>query len=148
MKRHRMPPMRENGVNVTPLIDVVMCLIIFFMLAARIGLSTGADPSIEIPRTLKGETLNDLGNTLTLNVRAGDVIGGEPRVTTLVEGEFQPVPLRHLAGMLADRARANPQFKVIIRGEKDMAYAYLEPVLQACSEARVSSVSFNTRVEP
>ena len=37
MKKHIMPEMKEGGVNVTPLIDIVMCLIIFFMLVAKIG---------------------------------------------------------------------------------------------------------------
>ena len=54
MKRHRMPDMKEGGVNVTPLIDIVMCLIIFFMLVAKIGVATGADASIEPPETILG----------------------------------------------------------------------------------------------
>ena len=41
MKKHLMPEMKEGGVNVTPLIDIVMCLIIFFMLVAKIGVSRG-----------------------------------------------------------------------------------------------------------
>ena len=43
MKKRRMPDMKEGGVNVTPLIDIVMCLIIFFMLVAKIGVTSGAD---------------------------------------------------------------------------------------------------------
>ena len=41
MKKHHMPEMKEGGVNVTPLIDIVMCLIIFYMLVAHIGVDTG-----------------------------------------------------------------------------------------------------------
>ena len=41
MKKHSMPEMKEGGVNVTPLIDIVMCLIIFFMLVAKIGVTKG-----------------------------------------------------------------------------------------------------------
>ena len=44
MRRHPMPAMTEGGVNVTPLIDIVMCMIIFFMLVAKIGVDTGAEP--------------------------------------------------------------------------------------------------------
>ena len=40
-------------INVTPLIDVVMCLIIFFMLVAKIGVDTGADQRISIPASLQ-----------------------------------------------------------------------------------------------
>src|SRR2546430_7924829 len=84
MKKHLMPEMKEGGVNVTPLIDIVMVLIIFFMLVAKIGVTTGADATIDPPETILGVSLKDLGNTLTLNVRGGPRLE-EPIVTALVE---------------------------------------------------------------
>jgi len=69
MRKHRMPEMKEGGVNVTPLIDIVMCLIIFFMLVAKIGVTSGADPSIKPPTTILGAKIEEMGNTITLNVR-------------------------------------------------------------------------------
>jgi len=164
MKKHRMPDMKEGGVNVTPLIDIVMCLIIFFMLVAKIGVTTGADRTIEIPVSLFGKELKDLGNTLTLNVRE---VADQPFITGLVDGsghgpqELKVVdpatgkrPLREVlqrlrfgndkkpggAGANAD----NDSFKVIIRGDRDMSYKVLEPVLIACMEANVKDVNFNT----
>lgn len=67
MKKHSMPEMKEGGVNVTPLIDVVMCLIIFFMLVAKIGVSTGA-AKLELPETILGKKMEELKGTLFLNV--------------------------------------------------------------------------------
>ena len=68
-----MPPMKEGGVNVTPLIDIIMCMIVFFMLVAKIGIDTGADKSITLPASFIGNDIKDLGNTLTLNVTEGRV---------------------------------------------------------------------------
>ena len=48
MGKHHMPESHAAHPNVTPLIDVVMCLIIFFMLVAKIGVSTGAE-KMELP---------------------------------------------------------------------------------------------------
>ena len=45
------------------------------------------------------------------------------------------------AGTAAD----NPEFKVIIRGDEDMGYQFLEPVLITCAEAKVKNVNFNTK---
>ena len=67
MKKHSMPEMKEGGVNVTPLIDIVMCLIIFFMLVAKIGVSTGA-AKMELPETLIGTKIEKLGDNLVVNV--------------------------------------------------------------------------------
>src|SRR5947209_3030392 len=85
MKRHHMPDMKEGGVNVTPLIDIVMVLIIFFMLVAKIGVSRGEDESVPLPSAILGVSLDSLSNTLTLNIhynRSGD----EPLVNALVNG--------------------------------------------------------------
>ena len=150
-RRSRMPEMKNGGVNVTPLIDIVMCMIIFFMLVARIGVSTGAEP-MEIPATVLGTKIDDMGNTLTLNVRAG--VGDEPLVTALIDGkpcrfaagQRGPAGAPQLAAVLAALQKKNPEFKVIIRGEKEMAYRYLEPVLAACSQANVARVNFNTKL--
>jgi biopolymer transport protein ExbD len=170
--RHRpMPQIREGGVNVTPLIDIVMCLIIFFMLVAKIGVTTGAEADIDIPVTQLGKDIKDIGveSSLVLNVRE---IAGQPFVTALVESDgsvsksgkpvelkvVDPVTNKHpLAEALrrlrwghdvaADSSGAggNPEFKVIIRGDKNMTYASLEPILLACMEANVKNVNFNTK---
>ena len=153
MKKHRMPDIKEGGVNVTPLIDIVMCLIIFFMLVAKIGVSTGADNTISIPETVVGNKIADMGNTLTLNVRVGP--GDEPYITALIKNTQEQLKLVEnrggkmespLVNVLTEARKRNPEFKVIIRGDKDMPYRYLEPVLLACSQANVSNVNFNTKV--
>jgi biopolymer transport protein ExbD len=161
--RRGMPDIKEGGVNVTPLIDIVMCLIIFFMLVAKIGVDTGADQRIIIPASLQGLEIKDMGNTLTLNVRPGPA--EQPMVTALVEGVVQEVkvvdpvtgqkPLlatlrqwrfgRDLRPGGASADADNPEFKVIIRGDEEMAYSFIEPVLITCAEAKVKNVNFNTR---
>jgi biopolymer transport protein ExbD len=163
MKRHHMPDSHQAHPNVTPLIDIVMCLIIFFMLVAKIGVNTGADAEIKIPTSMRGVDIKDMGNTLVLNVKPG--IGREPMVTALVPGKGGKVEELKLIDQTSGRRPLfdtlsyfrygadgkpntkddNDQFKVIIRGEQEMAYSFLEPVLVICGEANVHSVNFNTR---
>ena len=160
MRKRHMPESHSAHPNVTPLIDIVMCLIIFFMLVAKIGVSTGADQKITIPATIRGAEIKDMGNTLTLNVQEGSP--GTPFVTALVKDEVRELKLvdptngvRQLLAELAyhrngpDKKLGTPddnhEFKVIIRGAEDMPYAILEPVLKTCAEAQVKNVNFNTR---
>ncbi len=153
MKRHSMPEMKEGGVNVTPLIDIVMCLIIFFMLVAKIGVSTGAE-AMDIPESILGVKIEDMGNTLTLNVRPGG--GDQPYITALVDGKqqelklWEPRPGGQISSpfleVLKRFRKQNKDFKVIIRGDKEMPYRYLEPVLLKCAEANVKNVNFNTKI--
>jgi len=157
-----MPQNHVAHPNVTPLIDIVMCLIIFFMLVAKIGINTGAE-AMNLPASIQGINIADMGNTLTLNVWAGRL--DQPSVTAYVNGQQQDLPLREPnsgRNILLDTLRKfrygddgkpggagnnvdNDKFKVILRGEEDLAYRYLEPVLLTCAEANVANVNFNTR---
>ena len=153
MKSHKMPDMKEGGVNVTPLIDIVMCLIIFFMLVAKIGVSTGAE-QMEIPETIRGLKIDDMGNTLLLNVKRG--AGDEPGITALVNEKQQEIRLSQmgasgklespLVDLLTKLRNRNEAFSIIIRAEKDLPYRDLELVLMAASQANVKNVNFNTKI--
>lgn len=173
MRYSGMPQIVQGGVNVTPLIDIVMCMIVFFMLVAKIGVTTGAEADIDIPVLRRlGTELRDVGveSSLVLNVRE---FAGKPFVTAMVQADGtisktgQPVELPVLdphtgRPVLAQTLRRlrwgfdgkpgglrenadNPQFKVIIRADRNITYATLEPILRACMEAGVSKVSFNTK---
>jgi biopolymer transport protein ExbD len=156
MRKHRMPDMKEGGVNVTPLIDIVMCLIIFFMLVAKIGVTTGADSTIQPPETILGAKIEDIGNALTLNVRGGPRLE-EPIVTALLEkGEREPREIKiieqrgttqdkPLERVLTAFQKNNANAKVIILGEKDLQYHLLEQVLISCANAKITNVNFQTK---
>src|SRR5438309_8388357 len=91
MRRHSMPEMKEGGVNVTPLIDIVMVLIVFFMLVAKIGVSRGEDKDIQLPTSVQGMKITEFSNTLTLNIHRSTA--DEPQVTTLIKDKVQEIPL-------------------------------------------------------
>jgi biopolymer transport protein ExbD len=159
-----MPQIREGGVNVTPLIDIVMCLIIFFMLVAKIGVDTGADRNIDIPTSILGTDIKDMGNTLVLNVVNGPtgVPDPQPIVTALVRGQMQELKLRDFFnGKVQDQllntlklfregdpilnVKPNPNFKVIIRGDRALTFRFLAPILMDCNLAHVTSFAFDTK---
>jgi len=152
MRGHKMPAAHATHPNVTPLIDIVMCLIIFYMLVAKIGVNTGQDQKIELPTSVQGVILKDMGNTVTLNI-ARPPTGDEPLVTMLDPSTGQMIDLkiidgtkRPLAAFLKLLKGQNSEFKVIIRGDQNLEYRFLEPVLITCSEAAVRNVNFAARV--
>jgi len=156
-KRH-IPESHGSQPNVTPLIDVIMVLIVFFMLVARIGVNTGADKTIIVPKSILGTDIKDMGNSLVLNVQQGaDPVF--PRVTAFVKGAEQelrvldPTTRRNQLeetlkyfrnGDKSAGIPPNDQFRVVIRGAENMEYRFLEPVLLACAQAKVKEVAFNT----
>ncbi len=156
MARHAMPEMKEGGVNVTPLIDIVMCLIIFFMLVAKIGVSSGAE-KIEPPETLLGTQIKDIGNTLILNVREvpapNPAVLPDPLVTALLDQrDTAPKEIkinqgadRPLERVLREIKKQNKEFKIIILAEQGLPYYQLESVLITCANAGVTEINFKTK---
>jgi biopolymer transport protein ExbD len=146
-----MPALRDTGVNVTPLIDIVMCMIIFFMLAAKIGVADGADRSIEIPVSILGKQLSK-GGKLTINVRE---LNQQPYVTAMVDPTTgTPIEIklidpatrkRPLLETLKRLRGNNENFQVILRVDKDVSYASLAQVLETCSEAQIKTQNFELR---
>jgi biopolymer transport protein ExbD len=155
--RRGLPASVAGHVNVTPLIDIVLVLIIFFMLVARIGVNTGAEP-MSLPASLRGIRLQTMNDTLTLNIHP---TSAGPIISTTVNGQRQQLNVGQQAKqpLLVDTLRYfrfgpygfnqhdNPQFKVIIRADKQMPYEDLQPVLKACADARIENVNFTTLQE-
>jgi biopolymer transport protein ExbD len=153
MKQRRMPDIKEGGVNVTPLIDIVMVMIVFFMLVAKIGVTRGVDETIALPSALLGKSLDSLSNTLTLNIHKTSE--DEPQVNALVDNQERQLHItkRYAAGTDEELERVlkafRGQFKdtanVIIRADKDLPYRQLELVLLSVANAGIGNISYETR---
>jgi biopolymer transport protein ExbD len=155
MSKRHIPEVHSSHPNVTPLIDIIMCLIIFFMLVAKIGVTTGAE-KIEIPTTVLGSKIEDMSNTLTLNIPS-NLNADDPQIEALIKPQaggdavMTALPVRDsttgqpvLQNTLAFYKKQNANFKVIIRANKDLDWRYLEPVILNCQAAGVVSINFNT----
>src|SRR3954468_10900100 len=92
MRKHGMPESHSAHPNVTPLIDIVMCLIIFFMLVAKIGVTSGADPAIVPPSTLLGAKIEDMGNTFTRSGRDDATVPRQAVEAAQKAGPEPPAP--------------------------------------------------------
>src|SRR5438270_1320037 len=154
MRRHHMPEVKEGGINVTPLIDVVMVLIVFFMLVAKIGVTRGTEDDIPLPAALLGvNEMKDLSPTLTLNLRkSGNE--REPLITALVKDQMRElhVQKKYASGtdeelervLTAHQQQWTDKAVVIIHAERDLPYRQLEPVLIACAQAKIGNIAYET----
>lgn len=148
MKRHSMPDMKEGGVNVTPLIDIVMVLIIFFMLVAKIGVSRGEDENIKLPSAILGVSLESLSNTLTLNIRTygNGAVSDKPQITALVQGNMKEIPVQDLENVLKEFHNINKEkANIILHADRDLPYSQLEQVLIPIAQAGILNVSYETK---
>ncbi len=158
MRRRGLEPMHDDHVNVTPLIDVVMCLIIFFLACSHLA-KTEANDRVLIPRAQLGQELPEQRGRLLINIlpharMAEGGGGGAPGADTgLVNPGEEPdliirgrqIPLTDLTAYLRKEKQETPDLKVILRADQDLTYAWISPVLVSCVQANIASVNFSTR---
>lgn len=165
--RRHIPEAHHEHPNVVPLIDVMLCIIVFYMLAAKIGVTAGADDAIKLPESLFGKKL-ELTNTIILNVTTISLDGVDQTRVTALNDSDEPVPIEvgmpnngPLAQVLLrarfgnDRREGgqganadNPKLAVVVRADAErVKYRNLAPVLQAIAAAKIENINYNTRMK-
>jgi len=119
------------GFNMTPMIDVVFLLIIFFLLSSHFA-KRDAQLHLDLPTAKSGKPQGeDATHRAVVNILPeGDVLFGG-----------QTVDAAELQQRVAARRQADgPNLEVRIRSDQAVEYRHLEPVLRACARAGVWNV--------
>ena len=128
--------LRPSGVslNLTPMIDVVFLLIIFFIVSSNLAQQDVA-LELDLPSAESGNRIKESDTrTITLNV---------PKAGTMLLGT-EPVDAERLrAVLLHERQSSDKQIEVRIRTNKDVPYGVLEPILVLCAESGIWNVTFS-----
>lgn len=127
----------EPHLNLTPLIDVLIFLIIFFMLGTSFKTSE-RQHNVQLPTTSDAAPLTSRPDELSIIVRAGGDIELNDKKCTIEELNTELI-----------KARTNyPDQSVAIRGEGTTPYQYVLNVLAACERAKITAVSLPVRLKP
>ena len=137
----RLPTRTIRGrvtMNMTPMIDVVFLLIIFFLVSSHLARQE-TQVALDLPTASTGEALEESTlQRITLNVM--------PDGTVLLAG--QPIEPQELATKLRfEQDRSGDELEVRIRGDREVPYSIIEPLLVACAEAGVWNVTFGVHEE-
>ena len=146
MPRKPLPEPSIPGANLTPMIDVVFQLIIFFMLVAQFGREAAIELTLPRVAEMRVERL-DPEDRVIINV--------VPRPELLRYGGTYRVGLRAfpetVAGLrdLADELRAvrsrRPDAEVFVRASRNEPYSRVHPAVQAATIAGMKRIHLATR---
>lgn len=119
--------------NMTPMIDVVFLLIIFFLLSSHLARREN-NVELALPTAKSGENpWDEDAPRVTLNVL--------PDGTLIFAG--QTTTLDNLDGKLvAARQRLGTRTELRIRADRDVAYRHVSPILDAAARNGIWSVTF------
>ncbi|HVZ94858.1 MAG TPA: biopolymer transporter ExbD [Phycisphaerales bacterium] len=145
-RRFRTPAHEFHGINVTPMIDVVMCLIIFFLVVGN--LATTERAKIRLPRSAEGEEIK-AEDRIVINVfrPTGAPAQSQPsqpwpaRVTS-DDREFSTA--QDLESFVRTRIAANPECAVEIRADRFLPYGWVQPTIIAVARAGATTARLAT----
>jgi biopolymer transport protein ExbD len=122
------------GFNMTPMIDVVFLLIVFFLVSSNL-VQQETQMEIDLPTATTGKLpREEKARNLIINIpREGEIfVGARP---------MEEAKLRKL--LVFERGRAAESLEIRIRTSRQVPYRAIEPVLVACAESGVWNVSFS-----
>ena len=124
---------RNVGFNMTPMIDVVFLLIIFFLVSSHLA-KQESSLELELPAAMAGrEDFDQTTTRITINVK---------RDGSLWLGS-QPIEAQQLTAKFAKlRAAAGDGVEVRIRGSREAPYSTVEPIMLACTESSIWNVKY------
>jgi biopolymer transport protein TolR len=121
----RYRPLAE--INVTPMVDVMLVLLIIFMVTAPL-MTSGV--SVDLPKT-NAQPLNSDSEPLTVSIKADGSIFLQD----------QSIDIADIVAKLQAIAKNNPDRRIFVRGDKDLAYGRIMQVMGTITQGGFTKVA-------
>lgn len=132
--RIKLPAHDFYGINVIPMIDTMMFLLIFFLMATKFA-DIERDVQVKPPDSHNARPIMAMPRELVINVGQDGIltINGQPR---------QPADVDRLIGMARSE---NPDQAVVIRGDRRVVLQQAVNILDLCEKHEVKHTYLTTR---
>lgn len=117
-----------SGINVTPLVDVTLVLLIIFMVTARIIVSQGMP--MDLPKAASGEEMQTVFS-VELTEDGRTFVDSTPVANDSIVG-----------GLAVEAQKKNPELRAVIRADQKVPHGRVIQVLDALKQAKLSKVAF------
>jgi biopolymer transport protein ExbD len=122
-------------INMTPMVDVVLCLLVFFMAATRLYDWDENEFTVKVPEVAEAAPLTSAPDDLALTVLAPNKVALKDRT----------LDLDALTRTLTEARKRYADQGVLVRGDGKLAYQDLADVLSACNVAGIRNVKLPVR---
>jgi biopolymer transport protein ExbD len=130
--RSRATPVHP-GIQLAPLVDVLLLLLIFFLMTWSAARNEN-ELDVKVPKASAAKEKTAPIGDVVVNVKAdGNVVVNRRTLTSAELGE-----------LLKNLAQLNSEQAVVIRGDEAGAYKNIIGVLNICTDAGITNVAFAT----
>ncbi len=129
----------QPSLNLTPMIDIVFLLIIFFMVGTKFTELHDAEQRIplKVPTVSNAGTLTSAPSKRTINVYRDGTLSFDGKDLTREELQRQ----------LAQAHAEYPQVGIVVRGDADGKFQYVADVLATCRAAGISNFAISVQLQ-
>ncbi|MBO0911145.1 MAG: biopolymer transporter ExbD [Acidobacteria bacterium] len=117
-------------INITPLVDVVLVLLIIFMVTAPV-LQSGIEVSVPKTRTVREITEERI--VISINKQQRVFLGNDP------------ININAIAGALKQRVRDPEHQSIFLRADEDVPFGAFATVMDAVKQSGITNVSIVTQ---
>jgi biopolymer transport protein ExbD/biopolymer transport protein TolR len=130
--KRRAPGEVKSDINVTPLVDVVLVLLIIFMVVTPI--IAGGVP-VELPKTVHHARKPDDGQDIVISVTTDQrvYVYGKPVAAT-----------QDVTRLVEEERRKHPEKAVFVKGDTRTTYGVVREVMEAVHKAGLDNVMLGT----
>ena len=126
------PGKLQSQINVTPLVDVVLVLLIIFMVVAP---QIQSGPEMQVPQTEQPAEKPDDGQQILVAIERSGTIWIDDRALT--QGEF--------SGAMREMAQLRAGWKVVIKGDSRLEFGEVQQAMLAVEAAGFANVGLITQ---
>ena len=119
-----------SDINITPLVDVVLVLLIIFMLTAPI-LQSGIE--VEVPKTRTVKEITEERLVITIDRSQRIYLGNEP------------ININEIATKLRQKIRDPEHQSIFLRADEEVPFGAFATVMDAVKQAGITNVSIVTQ---
>jgi biopolymer transport protein ExbD len=126
-------PLQHPGIQLAPLVDVLLLLLIFFLLTWNAARNEN-ELDVTVPKASAAKEKSAPVGDVVVNVKADGNVVVNRRTLNAAE----------LTDLLKSLVQLNSEQAVIIRGDEAGAYKNIIGVLNICTDAGITNVAFAT----
>jgi biopolymer transport protein ExbD len=124
------------GINVTPLVDIMLVLLIIFLVTAKLTLTPPSAIPLNLPRSATGEAVQTILSVAL--ARDG---------TTTVNGK-RLASDDELKGLAQAALAAQPQLRAVVQADGQVLHERVIHAVDLLSQAGVSQIAFGVQLTP
>jgi biopolymer transport protein TolR len=112
----------KSDINVTPLVDVCLVLLIIFMVVTPLLNNS----KVRLPETRNPDAMPEKSGQLTVSIDAsGGLTLGQQKLTGAMD----------LAAALRETHQRSPEREVVVHGDRQLTYGFVRQILKRVNEA-------------